>query len=67
MDSESIASIIVAPQMEEECPACGASVSRIEVDIGIGIQYEPAQCTQCVWQETEAKFDFIGESDDDIF
>ena len=35
----------------DHCPACGGDLVRHEVDIGVGTQYGPWHCTQCVWQE----------------
>lgn len=50
----------------DECPACGAPVTRVAVDIGVGTQYGPAQCTQCVWQEPEAVLDFLTDDEDEL-
>lgn len=37
---------------QDPCPNCGAHMlQRIEVDIGVGIQYGPWGCYQCGWSE----------------
>lgn len=42
-----------------KCPECGEELDRIEVDIGVGIQYGPAQCYHCGWSETDDCADFL--------
>lgn len=37
----------------DECPACGGKLTRHEADIGVGIQYGPWHCIECVWQEAQ--------------
>lgn len=51
----------------EECPACGGPTQRIEVDIGVGIQYGPRHCMDCVWQEPEEDLSLIDEPDGECF
>lgn len=41
------------------CPQCGERCDRIDVDIGVGIQYGPASCPVCGWSETDDCADFI--------
>src|SRR6185295_5244487 len=33
------------------CPNCGESCSRDEVDIGVGVQYGRWECSSCGWYE----------------
>lgn len=40
---------------KKTCPACGSEhVERIEVDIGVGIQYCSWECFNCGWDENDA-------------
>lgn len=50
---------------EEECPACGGQLIRHEVDIGVGIQYGPRHCMDCVWQEPEADHGIVDGPEED--
>lgn len=34
-----------------KCPNCQSDCWRDEVDIGVGIQYGPWNCTECGWYE----------------
>ena len=33
------------------CPVCRGPLQRIEVDVGVAIQYGPWDCMACVWHE----------------
>lgn len=50
---------------EDECPACGGPTQRIEVDIGVGIQYGPRHCMDCVWQEPQPDLGLIDDTAED--
>lgn len=55
----------VESRTEDQCPACGGQLQRIEVDIGVGIQYGPAHCRDCAWQEPEPDLGLIDGDPDD--
>ena len=41
------------------CPECGEdALIRDEVDIGVGIQYGPAHCEACHYDEASKAMDF---------
>ena len=39
--------------MIEECPMCNEEVVQVEADVGVGIIYGPAHCTnqECGWND----------------
>jgi len=49
-----------------ECPKCGSSnCDRVEVDIGVGIQYGPWECYECGWSQGDGIPQlFFGEEED---
>lgn len=53
-----------AHRSADECPACGGKLIRHEADIGVGIQYGPWHCTECVWQEPQPDHGLINEEND---
>ena len=49
----------------EPCPECGKSTTRIEVDIGVGTQYGPAECFHCGWSEAAEIEELFGSPDEE--
>ena len=42
------------PAPPEVCPNCGSThTDRIEVDIGVGVQYGPLECFECGYFEDQ--------------
>lgn len=53
-------------QESMECPACGGKCRRHEADIGVGIQYGPWFCEDCVWQEMPPDYGLIEDDAGDF-
>lgn len=49
----------MSDEERDKCPECGEACDRVEVDIGVGIQYGPALCPFCGWSETDDCSDFL--------
>jgi hypothetical protein len=48
------------------CPDCGGACERIEVDIGVGVQFGPRYCLECGWQEPEPDTGLLPIDENDI-
>jgi len=48
------------------CPGCGESCDRDEVDIGVGTMYGPWRCSRCGWSAPEYDCQQEDSDDDDV-